>query len=264
MPNLKLLGSVTQGTRHVVMLDRGTLWKGGPFIKEVLRVVSHSGRDGHGHVVVRHRGNFKYRSKIRYLYKHVTSDFIVIRPEYIPRRRVFGLLVYSSVIGYKYVLKVKGLLVGDVIRSNYYLPGLSVPISKVPHGFLICNTEHVSGLGGCFGRSAGVFLSVLTRVSQGLCTVRLPSGIKRLLSNRNLVTLGSVSNLKASECKYGKAGTRRNLGVRPSVRGVAMNPIDHPHGGGEGKTASGRHPVTPWGKLTKGKKTRKRNSYWVV
>jgi len=262
MPHLKLVGSATQGTRHAVMLDRGTLWKGRPLVKEVRRVVGHSGRDTYGHVVVRHKGGFKHRYKMRYLYKHVISDFIVIRPEYIPHRRVFGVLVYSSEVGYKYILKVKGLLVGDVIRSNHYLPGLSVPLSKVPHGFLICNSEQVSGLGGCFGRAAGVFISVLTRVSQGLCTVRLPSGIKRLLSNHNLATLGSVANLKASECQYGKAGTRRNLGVRPSVRGVAMNPIDHPHGGGEGKTASGRHPVTPWGKLTKGKKTKRRNSYW--
>jgi large subunit ribosomal protein L2 len=150
---------------------------------------------------------------------------------------------------------------GDVIVAgpgSDIKPGNALPLNNIPIGTIVHNVEMKPGKGGQIARSAGTYVQIVGRDS-GYAQVKLTSGELRLVRGECMATIGAVSNPDQSNIKIGKAGRKRWLGKRPAVRGVAMNPVDHPHGGGEGRTSGGRHPVSPWGKPTKGKRTRKRN-----
>jgi len=180
--------------------------------------------------------------------------------EYDPNRNArIALVVYLD--GEKrYIIAPDGLKVGDIVEcgSNVDIKiGNALMLKDLPVGVIIHNLELKPGKGGQLSRSAGNYAQLLSKEGE-YCHVRLPSGEIRLINSRCKATVGQVSNLDHENVSLGKAGRKRHLGIRPTVRGVAMNPIDHPLGGGEGRTSGGRHPCTPWGKPTKGYKTRKR------
>jgi large subunit ribosomal protein L2 len=181
--------------------------------------------------------------------------------EYDPNRSSFIALVIYADGDKRYILAPSGLMIGDKILSGSKVPitvGNSMPLSDMPLGVVIHNVELKPGAGGQLARSAGTEVQLLGRSEEnGRAQLRLPSGEIREVESRCMGTLGQVGNSEHANIVIGKAGRSRWLGRRPKVRGSVMNPVDHPHGGGEGKTGSGRHPVTPWGKPTKGYKTRK-------
>jgi len=182
----------------------------------------------------------------------------VERIEYDPNRSAFIALIKYQDDDYSYILAPQRLLVGDQVVSAEKAdvkPGNSMMLKNIPLGTIVHNVEMKVGKGGQIARSAGSYVQIMGR-DAGQITVKLSSGEVRLLKGECRATIGSVSNPDHQNRSYGKAGRMRWLGIRPTVRGVAMNPVDHPLGGGEGKTSGGRHPVTPWGKPTKGKKTR--------
>ena len=186
---------------------------------------------------------------------------IVEKLEYDPNRTAFiALIKYED--EYRYIIAPQRLSVGDKISSgpnSDIKPGNALPMTKIPIGTIIHNIEMKPGKGGQLIRSAGTFAQLVGR-DQGMAIIRLTSGEQRLIPAECYATIGAVSNPDNSNQKLAKAGRNRWKGKRPSVRGVVMNPVDHPHGGGEGKTSGGRHPVTPWGVPTKGKKTRSNKS----
>lgn len=180
------------------------------------------------------------------------------RIEYDPNRTAFIALVKYEDGDQSYILAPQRVGVGDVIIAGNRVdvkPGNAMPLSSVPIGTIVHNVELKAGRGGQIARSAGAYVQLVGRDS-GYALLRLNSGEQRMVRAECMATVGAVSNPDHSNIKLGKAGRSRWLGKRPSVRGVAMNPVDHPHGGGEGRTSGGRHPVTPWGKPTKGKRTR--------
>ena len=182
----------------------------------------------------------------------------VERLEYDPNRTAFIALIRYEDGELSYILAPQRLKAGDTVMSGAKAdikPGNALPLSAIPIGTIIHNVELKPGKGGQIARAAGSYVQLVGR-DQGYVIVRLNSGEQRLILATCMATVGAVSNADNSNTSLGKAGRARWLGKRPSVRGVAMNPIDHPHGGGEGRTSGGRHPVTPWGKPTKGKRTR--------
>jgi large subunit ribosomal protein L2 len=192
----------------------------------------------------------------------------VERLEYDPNRTAFIALVRYEDGELSYILAPQRLKAGDVVVSGNKVdvkPGNAMPMKNIPVGTIIHNVEMKIGKGGQLARSAGTYVQLVGR-DQGMALLRLSSGEVRMVSAECMATIGAVSNPDEQNIVIGKAGRSRWLGRRPHVRGVAMNPIDHPHGGGEGRTSGGRHPVTPWGISTKGKKTRKnkRTNRWIV
>ena len=182
----------------------------------------------------------------------------VVRLEYDPNRTAFIALVRYEDGELSYILAPQRLGVGDSVVAGTAVdikPGNALPMQNIPVGTIIHNVEMKKGRGGQIARSAGTYAQLIGK-DQGYAQLRLSSGELRVVRAECLATIGAVSNPDQQNIKIGKAGRTRWLGKRPSVRGVAMNPVDHPHGGGEGKTSGGRHPVTPWGKPTKGKRTR--------
>ena len=182
----------------------------------------------------------------------------VERIEYDPNRSAFIALIRYEDDELSYILAPQRLAVGDKVISGQHVdvkPGNTMPLSSIPVGTIIHNVEMKPGKGGQIARAAGAYAQIVGR-DQGYATVRLNSGEQRRIFGACLATVGAVSNQDNANINLGKAGRSRWLGIRPKVRGVAMNPVDHPHGGGEGRTSGGRHPVTPWGKPTKGKRTR--------
>jgi large subunit ribosomal protein L2 len=180
------------------------------------------------------------------------------RLEYDPNRTAFIALVRYEDGEQAYILAPQRLKVGDSVIAGERVdvkPGNAMPLKNIPVGTIVHNVELKAGKGGQLARSAGTYVQLVGR-DQGYAQLKLASGELRVVRGECLATIGAVSNPDQSNINLGKAGRNRWLGKRPSVRGVAMNPIDHPHGGGEGRTSGGRHPVTPWGKPTKGKKTR--------
>lgn len=180
------------------------------------------------------------------------------RLEFDPNRTAFIALIRYEDGESAYILAPQRLAVGDAVISGKVAdikPGNAMPMQSIPVGTIIHNVEMKKGKGGQIARSAGTYAQLIGK-DQGYAQLRLNSGELRLVRAECMATIGAVSNPDQQNVKFGKAGRSRWLGIRPSVRGVAMNPIDHPHGGGEGKTSGGRHPVTPWGKPTKGKRTR--------
>ena len=182
----------------------------------------------------------------------------VERLEYDPNRTAFIALINYEDGELSYILAPQRLRQGDNVVSGERVdvkPGNAMPLSNMPLGTIVHNVELKPGKGGQIARSAGTYVQLVGR-DQGYALLRMASGEVRMVRSECRATIGAVSNPDQQNIVIGKAGRNRWLGKRPSVRGVAMNPIDHPHGGGEGKTSGGRHPVTPWGKPTKGKKTR--------
>ena len=250
----------TPGQRGLVLVSRESLWSGKPEKTLTIGLTKSGGRNNKGRVTARRRGGGHKRlyRMIDFKRNHFEIPAKVERIEYDPNRSAFiALLLYDD--GKKsYILAPQRLAVGDTVVSSAKAdikPGNALPLANIPVGTIIHNVELKPGKGGQIARSAGTYVQLVGR-DQSYSILRLNSGEQRMTRSECMATIGAVSNPDNKNIKLAKAGRSRWLGRRPSVRGVAMNPIDHPHGGGEGKTSGGRHPVTPWGKPTKGKKTR--------
>ena len=222
-----------------------------------------AGRNSNGRITVRHQGGGhkrKYRI-IDFKRNKEGVPAVVSTLEYDPNRSAFIALLNYKDGEKRYILAPLNLKVGDEVLSGSdadIRPGNSLPLSDIPVGTIIHNVELKPGKGGQLVRAAGSYAQLLSKEGR-YCYLRLPSSEVRLVLSQCRATIGQVGNSDHGLVKIGKAGRKRWLGVRPTVRGVAMNPVDHPHGGGEGKTSGGRHPVSPWGVPTKGYKTRKKN-----
>jgi large subunit ribosomal protein L2 len=259
---LKNYKPVTPGTRGLVLLDRSSLWKGRPYKTLTCGKSTTGGRNVHGHITAWHRGggHKKLHRFVDFLRNKVDVEAIVERIEYDPNRTAFIALVKYVDGEYSYIIAPQRLSAGDRIISSDKTDvkvGNCMKMINVPIGTIVHNIELQVGKGAQYARSAGVYGQVVGRDS-GRVIVKLSSGEVRLINGECRATIGAVSNPDQKNMVLGKAGRSRWLGRRPVNRGSAMNPVDHPHGGGEGKTKSGRHPVTPWGKLTKGYKTRRK------
>lgn len=222
------------------------------------------GRNNRGRITSRRRGGGHRRQYRRIDFKRdkVGVPAIVHSIEYDPNRSARIALLHYVDGEKRYILAPIGLSVGDEVTSGAdaeIRPGNALPLANIPLGSNVHNVELKPGKGGQIGRSAGAEIQVMAKEGN-LATLRLPSGERRLVLVSCYATIGQVGNLEHENVVIGKAGRIRWLGRRPKVRGVAMNPIDHPHGGGEGRATGGRHPVTPWGQPTKGYKTRKKKN----
>lgn len=221
------------------------------------------GRNNAGRITVRHRGG-GHRRRYRIIdFKRDKFNIPgkVATIEYDPNRSAYIALIHYSDGEKRYILLPVGLKVGDIIISGSDVPlktGNSLPLDKILTGMFVHNVELIPGRGAQIVRSAGTVAQVLAK-DAGFVTIKLPSGEVRMVPEMCKATIGQVGNRTHNQIVSGKAGRTRWLGRRPKVRGVAMNPVDHPLGGGEGKSSGGRHPVSPWGMPTKGFKTRKRN-----
>src|SRR6516165_4597173 len=257
---LKTFNPTTPSQRQLVSVDRRELWKGKPekALTEGLRGTG--GRNNAGRATLRWRGGGHKRRYRIVDFKRNKLDMpaLVERLEYDPNRTAFIALIRYQDGEFAYILAPQRLSAGDTVISGAKVdvkPGNAMPLSGMPVGTIIHNVEMKPGKGGQIARSAGTYAQLVGR-DQGYALLRLASGELRMVRAECRATIGAVSNPDQQNVVIGKAGRNRWLGRRPSVRGVAMSPIDHPHGGGEGRTSGGRHPVTPWGKPTKGKKTR--------
>jgi large subunit ribosomal protein L2 len=257
---LKTYNPTTPGRRQLVLVDRAGLWKGKPEKALTVGLVKTGGRNNLGRLTARRRGGGHKRVYRVVDFKRQKFDVPakVERLEYDPNRSAFIALIRYEDGELAYILAPQRLAVGDSVVSGEQAdvkPGNAMPMRSMPIGTIIHNVEMKVGRGGQIARAAGSYAQLVGR-DQGYAILRLNSGEQRLVHGECMATVGAVSNPDHSNVSIGKAGRNRWLGWRPSVRGVAMNPVDHPHGGGEGRTSGGRHPVTPWGKPTKGKKTR--------
>jgi large subunit ribosomal protein L2 len=257
---LKSFKPTTPGQRQLVIIDRSELWKGDPI--KALTEGKHGtgGRNNNGRITVRWRGGGHKRRYRIIDFKRTRRDESaeVVRLEYDPNRSGFIALVKYEDGELSYILAPQRLRAGDKVVAGERVdvkPGNAMPMRNIPAGTIIHNIELKAGKGGQLARSAGTYAQLVGR-DAGYALLRLASGEVRRVRGECMATIGAVSNPDEQNIVIGKAGRNRWLGKKPSVRGVAMNPIDHPHGGGEGKTSGGRHPVTPWGKGTKGTKTR--------
>lgn len=257
---LKQFNAVTPSQRGLIQVDRGDLWKGKPYKSLTCGKIRTGGRNNLGRITAWHRGGgHKKLYRLIDFKRSVDCTATVERLEYDPNRTAFIALLAHEDGSKSYILAPNQLKIGDQVVSGADADikiGNCLPLKNIPVGTIIHNVEMKPGKGGQLARSAGTSVSLAGKDS-GYAQVKLASGELRLLPLECRATIGVVSNLDQKNVNIGKAGRNRWLGKRPHVRGVAMNPIDHPHGGGEGKTSGGRHPVTPWGKPTKGKKTRK-------
>jgi large subunit ribosomal protein L2 len=257
---LKSFKPTTPGQRQLVIIDRSELWKGDPI--KALTEGKHGtgGRNNNGRITVRWRGGGHKRRYRIIDFKRTRREESaeVVRLEYDPNRSGFIALVKYEDGELSYILAPQRLRAGDKVVAGERVdvkPGNAMPMRNIPAGTIIHNIELKAGKGGQLARSAGTYAQLVGR-DAGYALLRLSSGEVRRVRGECMATIGAVSNPDEQNIVIGKAGRNRWLGKKPSVRGVAMNPIDHPHGGGEGKTSGGRHPVTPWGKGTKGTKTR--------
>ncbi|MEF2551436.1 50S ribosomal protein L2 [Aurantimonas sp. A2-1-M11] len=251
----------TPSQRQLVIVDRSGLWKGKP-VKQLTEGLSQKGgRNNAGRITARYQGGGHKRTYRIIDFKRRKFDMpgTVERIEYDPNRTAFIALLKYEDGEFAYILAPQRVAAGDVVISGLsgvdVKPGNAMPLSAMPVGTIVHNVEMKPEKGGQIARSAGAYAQLVGRDS-GLAILRLNSGEQRLVPSSCLATVGAVSNADHSNINLGKAGRSRWLGRRPHVRGVVMNPVDHPHGGGEGRTSGGRHPVSPWGKPTKGKRTR--------
>ncbi|MBH0236525.1 50S ribosomal protein L2 [Methylobrevis albus] len=257
---LKHFKPTTPGQRQLVLVDRSELYKGKP-VKGLTEGLNKSGgRNNLGRQTSRNVGGGHKRSYRLVDFKRSKRDVpaTVERLEYDPNRSAFIALIKYADEELAYILAPQRLAIGDTVIAGQTAdvkPGNAMPLASIPVGTIVHNVELKPGKGGQVARSAGTYAQLVGR-DQGYAILRLNSGEQRLVQSSCFATIGAVSNPDHSNVSIGKAGRSRWLGKRPHVRGVAMNPVDHPHGGGEGRTSGGRHPVTPWGKPTKGKKTR--------
>jgi large subunit ribosomal protein L2 len=257
---LKNYRPMTPSQRELVLVDRSELWKGKPVRELTEGMASRGGRNNLGRVTMRRRGGGHKRRYRIVDFKRRKFDVAatVERLEYDPNRSAFIALIKYDDGEIAYILAPQRVKAGDTVISGERVdikPGNALPMENIPVGTIIHNIEMRPGKGGQIARSAGTYAQLIGK-DAGFAQLRLGSGELRMVPARCMATIGAVSNPDQKNINIGKAGRNRWLGVRPSVRGVAMNPVDHPHGGGEGRTSGGRHPVTPWGKPTKGKKTR--------
>ncbi len=249
------------GRRFVVNVTRPELHTGKPFSPLVEKQRRGSGRNNQGRITVRHRGGGhakKYRV-IDFRRNKDRIDAVVERLEYDPNRTAFIALVCYADGERRYIVAARGMEAGDVLRNGEDAPikrGNALPLRNIPLGSIVHCVELKPGKGAQLARSAGAAAQVIAREGK-YATLRLRSGERRKVLADCRAVLGEVSNHEHSLRSLGKAGAKRWRGIRPTVRGVVMNPVDHPHGGGEGRTSGGRHPVSPWGMPTKGYKTRK-------
>ncbi|NBT85092.1 MAG: 50S ribosomal protein L2 [Alphaproteobacteria bacterium] len=258
---LKQYKATSAGQRQLVNIDRSTLWKGKPHKALTAGISEKSGRNNLGRITSFNRGGgHKRRYRIvDFVRGKADISAVVERIEYDPNRSAFIALIKYEDGEFGYILAPQKLQIGDSVVSSDKAdikPGNAMALKNIPLGSIVHNVELKIGKGGQVARSAGSYVQIVGRDS-GYVIVKLSSGEVRLIKGECRATIGAVSNSDHQNRSYGKAGRMRWLGYRPTVRGVAMNPIDHPHGGGEGRTSGGRHPVTPWGIATKGKKTRK-------
>ena len=258
---LKLYKPTTPGQRGLVQTERSELHKGGPVKSLSFGLSSSGGRNNLGRITSRRRGG-GHKRKYRIIdFKRQKFDMVatVERLEYDPNRSAFIALLKYEDGELAYIIAPQKLKAGDKVLSSQsnidVQPGNTMPLNYVPIGSIIHNIEMKPGKGAQMIRAAGSYAQLVGR-DQGYAQLKLMSGELRVVRGECMASIGAVSNQDNKNIKLGKAGRNRWLGRRPSVRGVAMNPIDHPHGGGEGRTSGGRHPVTPWGVPTKGKKTR--------
>ncbi len=226
------------------------------------------GRNAYGRITCRHRGGGVDRLYRIVDFKRIVKDVpgMIAAFEYDPNRNLPIALVHYRNGAKSYILKPEGLKVGSEIVSSEKAEakiGNSLPLKNIPIGFFIHNVEVVPLQGGKFARSAGASVQLIGKEND-LAILKMPSGELRTVCVDSWATIGVLSNADFRNMTWGKAGRRRNLGIRPTVRGMAMNPIDHPHGGGEGRSKSGSHPVTPWGKSCKGVRTRKKKSSAIL
>jgi large subunit ribosomal protein L2 len=261
---LKTYNPTTPGQRQLVLVDRSALYKGKPVKTLTVGKSSKGGRNNLGRITARYQGGGHKQSYRLVDFKRRTLDVAakVERLEYDPNRSAFIALIKYETGALSYILAPQRLAIGDTVIASLSAdvkPGNAMPLSAMPVGTIVHNVELKPGKGGQVARSAGAYAQLVGR-DQGMAILRLNSGEQRLVHGSCFATVGAVSNPDHSNRSLGKAGRNVWLGKRPHVRGVAMNPVDHPHGGGEGRTSGGRHPVTPWGKPTKGKKTRSNKS----
>ena len=258
---LKNFNPRSPGQRQLVQIDRSQLHKGGPEKALTEGLKKTGGRNNTGRITSRHIGGGHKRRYRLIDWKRNKFDAAatVLRLEYDPNRTAFIALVEYADGEKRYMLAPQRLNVGDKVISGEKVdvkPGNAMQLKNMPVGTIIHNVEMKPGKGGQLIRSAGTYGQLVGR-DQGYAQIKLTSGELRIVRGECMATVGAVSNPDHMNTNDGKAGRTRWKGRRPSVRGVVMNPVDHPHGGGEGKSSGGRHPVTPWGKPTKGYKTRK-------
>ena len=261
---LKSYKPTTPGQRDLVLVDRSELWSGRPEKSLSFGLNKKGGRNNSGRITMRRKGGGAKRLYRLIDFKRNKFDIkgTVERIEYDPNRTAFIALVKYEDGEKSYILAPQRIKVSDTIissSSSDIKPGNAMPFTGMPIGTIVHNVELKRGKGGQIARAAGSYAQFVGR-DGNYAQLRLSSGEMRLVRQECMATVGAVSNPDNSNQNFGKAGRNRNKGIRPSVRGVVMNPIDHPHGGGEGRTSGGRHPVTPWGKPTKGARTRTNKS----
>ena len=262
---IKSYKPTTPSRRQMTVTDYSKLSKVAPEKSLLEPVKKHSGRNSNGRITVRHRGGGN-RRKYRIIdFKRDKADIPakVLTLEYDPNRTAHIALVQYEDGEKRYIIAPNGLKVGDTVVSGAKAdikPGNSLPMMNIPTGTFIHNIELYPGKGAQLARSAGVMAQLMAK-ENGMALVRLPSGELRNIPEICVATIGQVGNIDFENVNYGKAGRRRHMGWRPTVRGSVMNPCDHPHGGGEGKSPVGRPgPVTPWGKPALGYKTRAKHN----
>ena len=267
---LKTYKPITPGQRSLVTVDRSDLWKGKPVKSLTEGLTSKGGRNNTGRVTARRRGGGHKRSyrMVDFKRNKRNMEAEVLRIEYDPNRTAYIALIKYEDGEVAYILAPQRLTAGDKVIAGDKVdvkPGNAMPLRNMPIGTIVHNVEMKIGKGGQIARSAGTYAQLAGRDS-GYAIMKLSSGETRMIHADCMATVGAVSNPDNSNIKLGKAGRKRWMGKRPAVRGVAMNPVDHPHGGGEGRTSGGRHPVSPWGTPTKGYKTRtnKRTDKMIV
>jgi large subunit ribosomal protein L2 len=257
---LKQFKPVTPSLRGTVLIDRSELHKGKP-VKGLTEGKPHSGgRNNHGRTTSFFRGGGHKQSYRLVDFKRRKFDVpaTVERLEYDPNRTAFIALIKYADGELSYILAPQRLKAGDSVISGLRCdikPGNAMPLGAIPVGTIVHNIELKQGAGGKMSRAAGTYAQLVGK-DAGYAQIKLQSGELRVVRAECMATIGAVSNADNMNQHIGKAGRNRWLGRRPHNRGVVMNPVDHPHGGGEGRTSGGRHPVTPWGKPTKGYKTR--------
>ncbi len=264
MARLKSYAPTTPGRRGLVLQSRAGLHKGAPEKSLVRGLPRKGGRNNTGRITARRIGGGHKRLYRTVDFRRANHDeeATVVRLEYDPCRSAYlALLSYGSGEEARpsYILAPQRLAPGDKVMAGQNAsirPGNALPLSSIPLGTLVHNVEMKPGKGGQLARAAGTYIQLAGR-DGGYAQLKLRSGELRVVPEKCYATIGEVSNPDRKNEKLGKAGRKRWRGKRPEVRGVAMNPVDHPHGGGEGRTSGGRHPVTPWGVSTKGKRTRR-------
>ncbi|MCY4380903.1 MAG: 50S ribosomal protein L2 [Proteobacteria bacterium] len=269
---LKILKPGTNGQRGTQLVDYRHLDHVAPYKPLTKGVTKKGGRNNTGRITVRHQGGGAKRRYRMIDFKRSKIDMaaVVETIEYDPNRSGFIARILYKDGQRSYILAPNTLTKGQKVLSSKtrrldVVPGNAMLLKEIPLGSFVHNVEMRPGQGGLLARSAGSRCQLVAR-NLGFAQMRMPSGEVRKVSERCMATIGVMSNVDHGNRKIGKAGRKRHLGVRPTVRGVAMNPVDHPHGGGEGRTSGGRHPVTPWAVPTKGHKTRrnKRTDKYII